>query len=120
MVPAGVPHPLHDLACGVVKGQTAALSVEGIVLGSANSAATYWGRNARSDTVRTDGRSALPLHLLAARCDALPRGRIPDRARIGSPAVRLSLPRGDHGVLYGSGSPLAAIAIMNAHLGVRR
>ena len=32
---AGVPHPRRDLACGVVRGQIAALAVEGIVLGSA-------------------------------------------------------------------------------------
>jgi hypothetical protein len=54
----GVPHPLRGLACGVVGGQTAALSVEGIVLGSATITATPWGRSARSGTVRTDGRSA--------------------------------------------------------------
>ena len=54
---AGVPHPRRDLAHGVVRGQTAALAVEGIVLGSATTA-TSWGRSARSDTVRTDGRSA--------------------------------------------------------------
>ena len=58
IVPAGVPHPLGDLACGVVRGQTAALSVEGIVLGSATSTATSWGRSARSDTEPTDGRGA--------------------------------------------------------------
>jgi hypothetical protein len=55
----GVPHPLRDLACGVVGGQTAALSVEGIVLGSAAVVTVKsWGRSARSGTARMDGRGA--------------------------------------------------------------
>jgi len=55
---AGRPAPLRDLACGVARGQTAALSVEGIVLGSATVTAISRDRSARSGTERMDGRGA--------------------------------------------------------------
>ena len=53
----GVTYLLRDRACGVVRGQIAAFYVEDTVLGSATITAT-WGRSARSDTLRTDGRGA--------------------------------------------------------------